>query len=232
MRKVHEIPWLRICAESVAIVASILLAFGIDAWWDSCSSQSRTAEFLAALESEWANELAKIEATLDRAADAQSAIELSIQIYRGAVKEPTSEIASDLLARMFFATYKPSLGALNSVLLSDLNNVRDRDLRLAIASWSGVLSEVTPEQSVLHETGLLDLRRALARVALAQPSTANFSPSTRLGLPEGELSLAALRDEEFLVAASHRYDVIVQYEEQLRAVRETLVTNLELLRAH
>lgn len=34
MQKVREIPWVRIGAESVAIVASILLAFAIDTWWE------------------------------------------------------------------------------------------------------------------------------------------------------------------------------------------------------
>ena len=29
-----QIPWLRVRVEGVVIVGSILLAFGIDAWWD------------------------------------------------------------------------------------------------------------------------------------------------------------------------------------------------------
>ena len=30
-----QIPWLRVFVEGVVIVGSILLAFGIDAWWDA-----------------------------------------------------------------------------------------------------------------------------------------------------------------------------------------------------
>ena len=37
-----QIPWLRVSVEGVVIVLSILLAFGIDAWWDGV--QERTAE--------------------------------------------------------------------------------------------------------------------------------------------------------------------------------------------
>ena len=33
MQKAQQVPWLRIITEGVAIVASILLAFAIDAWW-------------------------------------------------------------------------------------------------------------------------------------------------------------------------------------------------------
>ncbi len=29
----RQIPWLRVFAEGVVIVVSVLLAFGIDAWW-------------------------------------------------------------------------------------------------------------------------------------------------------------------------------------------------------
>ena len=57
MQNVREIPWLRIGAESVAIVASILVAFGIDAWWEGRQSQRaevrqlvRVAEELELLE--------------------------------------------------------------------------------------------------------------------------------------------------------------------------------------
>ena len=30
----RPIPWLRVFAEGAVIVVSILLAFGIDAWWE------------------------------------------------------------------------------------------------------------------------------------------------------------------------------------------------------
>ena len=37
-----QIPWLRVFVEGVVIVGSILLAFGIDAWWDE--RQDRAVE--------------------------------------------------------------------------------------------------------------------------------------------------------------------------------------------
>ncbi len=30
----RQIPWIRVLVESVVIVGSILLALGIDAWWE------------------------------------------------------------------------------------------------------------------------------------------------------------------------------------------------------
>ncbi len=34
-----QIPWLRVFAEGVVIVGSILLAFGLQAWWEKISGK-------------------------------------------------------------------------------------------------------------------------------------------------------------------------------------------------
>ena len=43
------IPWKRIGVEAAAIVASILLAFAIDAWWDGRIEHGRTSDQLRSL---------------------------------------------------------------------------------------------------------------------------------------------------------------------------------------
>ncbi len=44
-----QIPWLRVFVEGVVIVGSILLAFGIQAWWDEREERVAEAEYLTAL---------------------------------------------------------------------------------------------------------------------------------------------------------------------------------------
>jgi len=44
-----QIPWLGVFVEGVVIVGSILLAFGIDAWWDGRQERERTLAAVAAL---------------------------------------------------------------------------------------------------------------------------------------------------------------------------------------
>lgn len=46
MNEMREIPWKRLLVEAAAIVASILLAFAIDAWWQDHSDQARLEEYL------------------------------------------------------------------------------------------------------------------------------------------------------------------------------------------
>ena len=45
-----QIPWLRVFVEGVVIVGSILMAFGIDAWWDGVQEREEEERILAALE--------------------------------------------------------------------------------------------------------------------------------------------------------------------------------------
>ena len=47
------IPWLRFLGEGVVIIASILLAFAIDAWWGGRQEARIAAEYLSALEAEF-----------------------------------------------------------------------------------------------------------------------------------------------------------------------------------
>ena len=49
----RQIPWLRVLVEGVVIVGSILLAFGIDAWWDARQERVEEAEILAGLHREF-----------------------------------------------------------------------------------------------------------------------------------------------------------------------------------
>ena len=43
------IPWLRVFVEGVVIVGSILLAFGIQAWWDERQERREETELLLGL---------------------------------------------------------------------------------------------------------------------------------------------------------------------------------------
>ena len=53
MNESQDIPWRRIFAEGAAIVAGILLAFAIDAWWDDQVEIKEEQRLLAALANEF-----------------------------------------------------------------------------------------------------------------------------------------------------------------------------------
>ena len=62
MRILRNISWPRILAEGTVIVVSILLAFGIQAWWEERKDRVDEAELLTRLKTEFTNNLARIDA--------------------------------------------------------------------------------------------------------------------------------------------------------------------------
>ena len=55
------IPWVRLIAQGVSIVASILLAFAIDAWWQSRLEDRAVREILVSLHEEFTVHQATLE---------------------------------------------------------------------------------------------------------------------------------------------------------------------------
>ena len=56
-----QLPWLRIVAEGVVIVASILFAFGIDRGWDNWQERQEESEALGRLHIEFTENRERIE---------------------------------------------------------------------------------------------------------------------------------------------------------------------------
>jgi len=67
MTETEKIPWKRLAVEATAIVASILLAFAIDAWWEESLEYKRSLSQLKTIETEFVDigiELKNLEARL------------------------------------------------------------------------------------------------------------------------------------------------------------------------
>ncbi len=58
-----QIPWLRVFVEGVVIVGSILLAFGLQAWWGERQERRAEQELLLNLQGEFSANLASLEGT-------------------------------------------------------------------------------------------------------------------------------------------------------------------------
>jgi hypothetical protein len=61
MTSTSDIPWKRIAVEASAIVASILLAFGIDALWEERKDRAEEAELLTRLTAEFSLNIERME---------------------------------------------------------------------------------------------------------------------------------------------------------------------------
>ncbi len=148
MTNAHDIPWKRISAEGIAIVVSILLAFGIQAWWESRQDQAEEVEILAGLELEFEDQVVILE---ERRQSIQTALaevgELLVAAQRGFWIETDGLIDDGLIALLETSTIDLGQGVHDSLISSGrLELLANKRLRNALADWEGVLDEAHDDE--------------------------------------------------------------------------------------
>ena len=144
--------WLRVLAEGVAIVASILLAFGIQAWWEGRRDRVEERVALAGLRQEFAGNLDQLNA-------GASSYEKSLRMTRRLLALSRADslapnpLAMDSLIRigwLDYGTFNPGQGVLTALVTSgDIGLIRDARLREAIGAWSGMLDDLVEEELMM-----------------------------------------------------------------------------------
>jgi len=138
------VPWLRIGAESVAIVVSILLAFAIDAWWDGVLDRRAERELLSAL----AGEFEATQVELKRGHEIVAA--RSVAAFRLAAFDDQSITQVDLeeLTQLYHQATRPDYidpptGVLTSAIASGkLSLIRDSELSALLSGWTSRLVDI------------------------------------------------------------------------------------------
>ena len=67
MTDAQDIPWKRLSVEAAAIVASILLAFAIDAWWDGVQDSRQQAKLVTALKLDFETTQTRLDTSIEYA---------------------------------------------------------------------------------------------------------------------------------------------------------------------
>jgi hypothetical protein len=141
----RTISWSRILVEGVVIVVSILLAFGIDAWWDG--RQRREVEH--EIRDQLADEFRAVQATLlgDLEVHAQHRDRVGVLLNLANSSEKGSLNSEDFLDAFlgFTSTYLET-GTLDGVLTSgQLSLIMDAELRRMLAAWPSAEEEFAEE---------------------------------------------------------------------------------------
>jgi len=143
--KKQTVSWRRLAAEGAVIVVSILLAFGIEAWWDSRSDSVQARALVTALSKDFIT-------TGERFSEAWAAYETvlgsmeRILTYAeaGLVPESEWEQIDTLLSRVFYSinTFEPPMGAVETILNSGrLDLFRDQELLGELTRWTSTINE-------------------------------------------------------------------------------------------
>ena len=224
----------RAVTEVLLIVVGVSIALAGDAWLADKAESARTDLLLDSLEVEWAAELERLESYLESTDQAMVAVAETILANKKGEPPMTAEEAGTILAQSYrWQTYKPSEGALNTLMQDGLQNIDEVPLRMAIASWRTVLAELDAEQAALRELGTIAGPRIAAKIA--QKSGEAYSGNLKesgavMGMELGAFALAAFSDDEWVAHQRHLMNLLWRYRRQVDSVRHTLEQNLALLR--
>lgn len=147
MKKTQEIPWKRISAEGFAIVVSILLAFGIDAWWDERRERAEEQVLLTRLAAEFSINLERIELYIEGFSNIVDACSQLYEIVDNAMVNqeetaglPAGWLRLSLIAPLYEAN-TPLLDALTKG--GKLDVVDDSRVIEAVSEWERQLRDYT-----------------------------------------------------------------------------------------
>ncbi len=171
-----RVPWLRVFAEGVVIVVSILLAFGIEAWWDVQQQKQHLRTVLTGLEAGYAEHLALIDENIDYVAGDQGRLRRFIDMD----PNDAARIPADSTWGTLQSIWRPGTSDDNITFL--ISALEDQSLKLladpllheAIAAWHAQVDELDErvgQMAAAEREALRALaRHSEVRSALAQPS--------------------------------------------------------------
>jgi len=205
MTRYQEIPWLRIGAESAAVVASILLAFAIDAWWVDGQERAEEQRLLVALRAEVQNNLLELDAQLVyRNAVAESASTL-LDAAAGNIKLEPRDLDRHLGSLTWWGGADWSTGVVTGLLQGGkLSLIENESLLILIASLPDEFDQVQRIELQDYETFRNVLMPYLYENALV-PQLSNAQPSSPgIGdFSQPRLPIGGQRDHSHLIEDEH-----------------------------
>lgn len=141
--------WPRILAEGVAIVASILLAFGIDAWWQDRQTRFEEQQILLGLNEEFQSIREVLRRHMElHLRDIQSLEDILVAIENGPSKDAGSIVEAALSEMISPVTTDLGNGTLDALLNSGrLEILTSSTLRANLVAWERVIGEVWDDQN-------------------------------------------------------------------------------------
>ena len=152
-QSLRTLPWLRIVVEGVAIVTSILLAFGIDAWWDESQERAEERRVLIDLSAEFEVNRRLLQLAIEDHKRILANAERLLAVETRHDDSTTSGLSSAAaLIFMTHDTFHPKSGELDGLLASGkLDLISDVRLRALLAEWPRTVAEFTEEEKSIEE---------------------------------------------------------------------------------
>jgi hypothetical protein len=141
----QKTPWKRIAAEGVAVVASILIAFAIDAWWQEHIEDQREHDILISLLDDFEKSKVNINDWREFHVAVQKSTTKLLEAVTASEMLLTNDEVERLLGDLFWwdSLSHFSIGALNSLIYGgELSVIKDDVLRRLLANWPSRINNV------------------------------------------------------------------------------------------
>lgn len=149
----RPVPWPRIAAEGAAIVASILLAFAIDAWWQQRNEDDLRNTLLEGLHDDFQASQAHVSQWLA----GNELMDKALTAFRDelATTPIDSEIDVPLewvIAAIGAPTYSPTESTLQAAISSgQIELIRNIELRTQLAEWRQELDDTQEDELLIRQ---------------------------------------------------------------------------------
>ena len=192
---------LRGLIEAAVVLASILLAFSIDAWWDERQDRRLREAVISAVALEAAANGAELQLAVDGTVDRLARIDRFLSLPGDSGPGiPADSVISIVLALPQVETFDPVVSAASILVETPLLDQEGIALRAAVDQWLQALSKALEERERLYDSRA-DVLGLLARYAIRDSGDGmSYSiPAEVAGTDPG--ILGELRADDDLVAA-------------------------------
>jgi hypothetical protein len=224
-------PFGPLLREAVVIVASILVAFAIDAWWDTRQERDQTEAYMDAL----AEDFQAARAELDRAVglhewilDAADAI----MAWEAAGADPAGceDLRYSLALLLAFPTFDPPGGTVETILGSGRADlIEDPALLRELTRWTSLVQDFQTEEGHAN-AHLADMVVPMMQGAMDMKRVITIGAYTWSTDDEDPVPCAFLASQSFQsVVFRHWVWHRAALEEEVPPLRESMSTVLALL---
>ncbi len=162
---IHRIgqSWRSSFRDMLLIVASILIAFGLEAWWDGKRTLDEERAALAAVRDDLRAARLELDTVMAHNERAVTAVRTVLAMDPAALESLDPDSAS-VLTRLSFGgglTFDPTTGALQAILSGGtLADIRNDRLAAELSAWPGLLDEIEEDQGFIIDSynRLLEVR--------------------------------------------------------------------------
>jgi len=229
MQRVGE-SWGSSFRDMVLIVASILIAFSLEAWWDGRRTLDKERAALSAVRDDFGAARQELDSVLVRNERVVETVGVVLRMNPESLAKLDPDSAHALLRYGFGGglTFDPPTGALQALLnAGTLGDIRNQALAAALSAWPGLMDEIDEDQVFIIDsfnrlqeirvhTGTLEQSLILqgilpgpARMTMGEVLTALISESKdRENLALHMMSIAGLLME--LEDVDRRLDVLLE----------------------